>query len=176
MAGENQSPDFQNSTHWTFLSLGSNVGNRERSLELAVQLLLQRGVKTEKLSSVYLTEPVDFKDQSWFLNQVILAQTALPPRDLLTECLEVERCLGRQRIEPKGPRSLDIDILFYDDWIVEEMGLTIPHPRLHLRRFTLIPLIEIEPQLIHPVFHEPVTLLLEHCPDPSQVVLLGKVC
>jgi 2-amino-4-hydroxy-6-hydroxymethyldihydropteridine diphosphokinase len=163
-------------THRIFLSLGSNLGDRERSLELAAQLLLQNGVKTEKLSSIYSTEPVDFKDQPWFLNQVVLVETVLAPRDLLVECLGIERSLGRQRIEPKGPRTLDVDILLYDDWVVEEMGLTIPHPRLHLRRFVLIPLIEIEPNLVHPVFHEPVTSLLERCPDPSQVVLVGKVC
>jgi 2-amino-4-hydroxy-6-hydroxymethyldihydropteridine diphosphokinase len=164
------------SPHRTFLSLGSNLGDRERSLELAVQLLLQTGIEITRASSIYSTEPVDFQNQGWFLNQVVLAATQLRPADLLAECLRVEQLLGRQRTIPKGPRSLDLDILFYEDWVVKETGLTIPHPRLHLRRFVLVPLMEIEPQLIHPVLHEPIASLLKHCQDQAQVVLLKKVC
>jgi 2-amino-4-hydroxy-6-hydroxymethyldihydropteridine diphosphokinase len=162
--------------HRAFLSLGSNLGNRERSLERAVQLLRQSGIEITKVSSIYSTEPVDFKNQGWFLNQVVLAETQLRPADLLAECLRVEQVLGRQRIVRKGPRSLDVDILLYEDWVVQEAELTIPHPRLHLRRFVLVPLVEIEPQLIHPAFREPITSLLEHCQDPAQVVLFNKVC
>jgi len=143
---------------------------------MAVRVLLQGGIRAIQVSSIYLTEPVDFKNQGWFLNQVALAQTELEPADLMTECLRVEQALGRVRTEPRGPRTLDVDILFYDDRVVEEMGLTIPHPRLHLRRFVLVPLAEIQPQLIHPVFHESISVLLERCTDPSQVVLFGKVC
>jgi 2-amino-4-hydroxy-6-hydroxymethyldihydropteridine diphosphokinase len=164
------------SPHRTFLSLGSNLGNRERSLELAVQLLPQAGIKITKVSSIYSTEPVDFKNQGWFLNQVVLAETQLTPADLLVECLSVEQALGRERIVRKGPRSLDVDILLYEDWVVQEAELTIPHPRLHLRRFVLVPLVEIEPQLIHPAFHESITSLLGRCQDPARVVLFNKVC
>src|SRR5262249_25525893 len=107
---------------------------------------------------------------------VALAHTELEPADLMTECLRVEQALGRVRTEPRGPRTLDVDILFYDDRVVEEMGLTIPHPRLHLRRFVLVTLAEIQTQLIHPVFQESISFLLERCTVPSQVVLFGKVC
>lgn len=111
-------------------------------MERAVQFLHQPGIEITKVSSIYSTEPVDFKNQGWFLNQVVLAETRLKPADLLAECLRVEQVLGRQRVAPKGPRSLDIDILLYEDWVVQEAGLTIPHPRLHLRRFVLVPLAE----------------------------------
>jgi len=162
--------------HRAFLSLGSNVGNREGNLELAVEFLVSAGLEITRASSIYSTEPVDFHNQGWFLNQVILAETRLNPPDLLEKCLKVEQLLGRQRTMSKGPRSLDVDVLFYDDWVVNEAGVTIPHPRLHLRRFALVPLVEIEPQLIHPVLHQPVLSLLKRCQDPAQVVLLRKVC
>ena len=164
------------SPHRAFLSLGSNVGNRERSLKRAVEFLARAGIRIERASSIYSTEPVDFQNQSWFLNQVVLAETRLSPFDLLEECLSVEHLLGRQRTMSKGPRSLDVDILLYQDWVIKEPSLIIPHPRLHLRRFVLVPLVEIEPQLTHPVLHEPVVSLLEHCQDQAQVVLFKKVC
>jgi 2-amino-4-hydroxy-6-hydroxymethyldihydropteridine diphosphokinase len=145
-------------------------------LELGVRFLAKAGIEIVRASSIYSTEPVDFQNQSWFLNQVVRARTQLRPFDLLGECLRVESLLGRQRTIAKGPRSLDVDILLYEDWVVEETGLTIPHPRLHLRRFVLVPLIEIEPQLVHPVLHEPIASMLERCQDQAQVVLFKKVC
>jgi 2-amino-4-hydroxy-6-hydroxymethyldihydropteridine diphosphokinase len=162
--------------HRTFLSLGSNLGSREHNLEQGVQFLTEAGIQIIRASSIYSTEPVDFQDQSWFLNQIVLAATQLKPVDLLEECLRVESLLGRHRTISKGPRSLDLDILLYEDWVIRETGLTIPHPRLHLRRFVLVPLVEIEPQLVHPLLHEPVAWLLERCQDRAQVVLFKKVC
>jgi 2-amino-4-hydroxy-6-hydroxymethyldihydropteridine diphosphokinase len=145
-------------------------------LELGLELLARAGMEITRTSSIYSTEPVDFEDQNWFLNQVIQAETALGPVNLLQECFRIEALLGRQRTTSKGPRSLDIDILLYEDKVIEEAGLQIPHPRLHLRRFVLVPLIEIGPQLVHPALHEPIASLLARCQDQAQVVLFKKVC
>ena len=129
--------------HRTFLGLGSNLGNREQHLHLAGRSLAHAGIQILKVSSIYATEPVDFKNQDWFLNQVISAETLLEPGHLLACCLKVEQTLGRERTVPKGPRNIDVDILLYNHRVIENPGLTIPHPRLHLRRFVLVPLAAI---------------------------------
>jgi 2-amino-4-hydroxy-6-hydroxymethyldihydropteridine diphosphokinase len=163
-------------THKAFLGLGSNLGNKEQNLRLALHSLAHPGIEIVKVSSTYATEPVDFKSQDWFLNQVVAAETTLEPGDLLTHCFKVEQNLGREHTIPKGPRSIDVDILLYNHFVTEDLGLTIPHPRLHLRRFVLVPLAEIAAGFIHPVFKQSVAALLEKCPDRSQVVMFKQIC
>ena len=144
-----------------YLSLGSNIGDRERNLRQAVERLASNDVRVLRASRIYETEPVNYKDQAWFLNQVVEAETTLFPMQLLTRIGRIERELGRIRTVPKGPRTIDIDILFYAAAIVETARLEIPHPRLTERRFVLAPLAELVPDLRHPVTHRSVRQMLE---------------
>lgn len=152
-----------------YLSLGSNLGDRETNLRDAIAPLGKLG-NVAATSSFYETEPVDFLDQPWFLNCVVLLETELPPQTLLQRVLEVERGMGRERIQPKGPRLIDIDILLYGDKVIREPGLTIPHPALHERRFVLEPLAQIAPGVVHPVLKRSVRELLLSVPDQGQAV------
>ena len=131
-----------------FVGLGSNLGDREGHLRRAVQAL--RDVITiERISSIWLTQPVGFREQPAFYNAVIGGRTALVPRALLTALLRVEAAMGRDRdaSTPMGPRTIDLDLLVYDGLAVDEPGLTLPHPRMLGRRFVLAPLAEIAPEL-----------------------------
>lgn len=142
-----------------YLSLGSNVGERKRNLELALEALEEEGVHILRRSSVYETEPQDVREQPWFLNMAAECETRLFPLQLLRTIQKVERGLGRMRgagSVPKGPRTIDIDILLFGDIRLETPALTIPHPRMLERRFMLEPLLEIAPELLHPVSKEPV--------------------
>ena len=152
------------------LGLGSNVGDRRSRLQRAVQGLASHGLEILQSSSLYLTQPVDYPDQPWFLNQALLVRTRLSPYRLLACCLEVEEALGRQRRLPKGPRVIDVDILLYADRILSDRKLTIPHPRFHLRRFALTPVAEIAAGWKHPRLGLSVAGLLDRCQDPAQVV------
>jgi 2-amino-4-hydroxy-6-hydroxymethyldihydropteridine diphosphokinase len=154
-----------------YLGLGSNLGDKEMNLRRALQSLDQPEIEILKASPLYATEPVDFKDQDWFLNQVVSIQTSLGPRDLLSCCLQIEEKMGRKRTASKGPRNIDLDLLLYGDLVIQEKGLTIPHPMLHTRRFVLVPLATLAPDVIHPVLRQPISTLLDRYPDPSQVVL-----
>ena len=145
-----------------FLGLGSNEGDRHQYLAEAIQLLQQNDKISVRLqSSVLETSPVSHIEQGDFLNQVIQVDTTLDPISLLQACLEVEASLGRVREERWGPRTIDIDILFYSDEIIEMSGLTIPHPEVHKRPFMLLPLSEISPQYIHPVFKTSIVAMLQ---------------
>ena len=150
-----------------FLGLGSNLGDREAALEEALRRLCGRGLRVALRSSTWLTEPVGGPPQGPFLNAVVSGTTALSPEGLLRACLETEREMGRVRTVRDGPRTIDIDILFYGDVRRETPGLTIPHPRLHERRFVLEPLFEIAPALRHPVLGLTVAELRQRCPDTS---------
>jgi 2-amino-4-hydroxy-6-hydroxymethyldihydropteridine diphosphokinase len=147
-----------------YLSLGSNIGDREANLRKAVEQLASQDMRVLHTSRVYETEPVDFVDQAWFLNQVVEAETMLFPMQLLTRVSRVERDLGRKRIVRKGPRTIDIDILFYGAAVVETTRLEIPHPRMAERRFVLVPLAELAPDLRHPITHRTVRQMLESAP------------
>lgn len=152
-----------------YLSLGSNLGDREANLRAAITRIRTLGDVTA-VSSLYETEPVDFLDQPWFLNCVILLETGLSPRPLLDRLLAVERDMGRQRLQPKGPRLIDIDVLLYGDEIISEPSLTVPHPGMHERRFVLEPLVEIAPDVRHPLFQKSAADLLATLPPAGQSV------
>jgi 2-amino-4-hydroxy-6-hydroxymethyldihydropteridine diphosphokinase len=160
--------------HVAFLSLGSNLGDSWHHLKTASQALAALGVSVEEASACFATEPVDFKDQPWFLNQVIRVRTDLEPMELLQACLRMEQEQGRRRDLAKGPRTLDIDILLYDDLVLEDPELQIPHPRIQLRRFVLEPLAALAPDKVHPVLQETFERLLARCEDPSRVERLEE--
>jgi len=143
-----------------YLSLGSNVGDRERMLSEALRLLEGPGLHVKRVSPVYETEPQDFKDQPWFLNLVAEVETALFPRQLLAKVQKVERGLGRKRTVPKGPRGIDIDILLVENFIIDSRELVVPHPRMAERRFVLQPLADLAPDLRHPVLRRTIKELL----------------
>ena len=133
-----------------YLSLGSNLGHREANIASALKMLGQEA-RILKVSSFYETEPVGYKDQPWFLNCACAIETELAPQALLKLAKTIERNLGRKRTLRFGPRLIDIDILFYDDLILDSPDLVIPHPRLAERAFVLVPLKEIAPNLVHPL-------------------------
>ena len=137
-----------------YLSLGSNVGDREQNLRHALELLKSEDIRIARRSSVYETEPQAIRNQPWFLNAVIEVETGLFPRQLLHRLQHVEKQMGRRRAAPKGPRNIDIDILLFGNFILSGQTLTIPHPRLAERRFALLPLAELAPDLRHPVLRK----------------------
>jgi len=153
-----------------FLSLGSNLGNRPRNLARARKLLCENGVEVLQASMVYLTEPVDYLDQPWFLNQALQVRSSLDPFALLDLAKSIEAQMKRVPTVAKGPRMIDIDILFADDLIVDLPDLTIPHPRLAQRNFVLVPLCEIAPEIRHPVLGKTVRELALSCSDPARVM------
>ena len=128
-----------------YLSLGSNLGNREDYLASALRLLEDSRLRVLRLSDIYETEPREVTDQPWFLNLVTEVETDLAPEELLERAARVEAGLGRRRLGVKGPRTIDIDILLYGDLVLDTAELTIPHPRLALRRFFFEPLLELAP-------------------------------
>ncbi|MCS7315837.1 MAG: 2-amino-4-hydroxy-6-hydroxymethyldihydropteridine diphosphokinase [Bryobacterales bacterium] len=144
-----------------YLSLGSNLGNRERLLEGALARLAAAGIRPLRVSPVYETEPLGRRTQPWFLNLVVEAETDLLPRVLLMRIRRIELELGRRRLAPKGPRPMDIDLLLYGDAIIRSPELTVPHPRMTERRFVLAPLADLAPELRHPVDGRPIRELLE---------------
>jgi 2-amino-4-hydroxy-6-hydroxymethyldihydropteridine diphosphokinase len=146
--------------HRVYLSLGSNLGTREANLRAALDQLAQAGLHVLRQSSLYETEPQDVPDQPWFLNLVVEAATGLAPETLLGRLQQIEARLGRHRLEPKGPRTIDLDILLYDDLTLSTPALNIPHPRFAERKFVLEPLAEIAPGLRHPATGQTVEELL----------------
>jgi 2-amino-4-hydroxy-6-hydroxymethyldihydropteridine diphosphokinase len=157
-----------------YLSLGSNVGDRLENLNNAMQLFCGAGIALRFTSSIYETEPVDNTNQGWFLNCVAEVSTALEPVALLQKLQKIEMELGRERITPKGPRTLDIDILLYGDLVMQSDNLTLPHPRMLQRRFVLQPLHEIAPALVIPGAGKTIEQALSELCDPAQVRLLIK--
>ena len=146
-------------TEIAYLSVGSNLGNREQNLKEAVRRASTLG-RVVAVSSFYETEPVEVTDQPWFLNCVLALETTAEPAQLMRELLRIEHEMGRQRLVKKGPRSIDIDILLFGNAVVNTPDLSIPHPEMTRRRFVLEPLAEIAPDLLHPVSQKTVTLLL----------------
>ncbi len=151
-----------------YLSLGSNVGDRERYLRGAIAQLERIG-QVVSVSSVYETEPVEFTDQPWFLNCAVAVETTEMPEQLMATVLRMEQESGRQRTRDKGPRTIDIDIVLFGDEILNLPSLTIPHPAMHSRRFVLEPLAEIAPDVRHPLLKKTIRELLQELP-PGQIV------
>ncbi len=152
-----------------FLSAGSNLGDRAQHLVFGIRALEEAGIRPVRVSSFFETEPVGNMDQPWFLNIAVEAVTSLAPEELLQRCQQIEISRGRVRTFQGAPRTLDLDILLYEDLILELPHLKIPHPRMAERRFVLEPLAEIAPQILHPVFDKSIAALLQSCPDPSTV-------
>ncbi len=154
--------------HLAYLALGSNIGDREAHLREAIARLAALG-RVLAVSSFYETEPVEFTDQAWFLNCAVALETGEASAELMTALLQIEQQMGRQRVQKKGPRSIDIDILLFADLVVTTPELTIPHPAMATRRFVLEPLAEIAPDVMHPVLKKTIRELLEELPAGQAV-------
>jgi 2-amino-4-hydroxy-6-hydroxymethyldihydropteridine diphosphokinase len=152
-----------------YLSLGSNLGDRQKNLQDAIAALPKAGVSAKQISSIYETEPVDYLDQPWFLNIAVEAETQLAPAALLQALREIEAQMGSKKQIAKGPRLIDMDILLFGNEVIDTPDLQIPHPRMHLRRFVLQPLSEIAPNARHPQSSLTVSELLARSPDKSAV-------
>ena len=152
-----------------YLSLGSNLGDREKNLRTAIAALADAKVRVTRVSSFYETEPVDLREQPWFLNCAVQGETELPPLDLLRALRGIESRMGSKKLVPKGPRLIDLDILLYDNQTIETPELQVPHPRMLTRKFVLAPLAEIAPTLKHPRWEGTATELAARVRDPSEV-------
>ncbi|NQS96914.1 MAG: 2-amino-4-hydroxy-6-hydroxymethyldihydropteridine diphosphokinase [candidate division Zixibacteria bacterium] len=156
-----------------YLSLGSNIEDREENLRTSVNELSSIG-EIVKVSSIFQTEPWGRRDQNDFLNIACILKCGFAPLDLLEAILEIERRMGRMRGAEWSPRTIDIDIVFIGDSLIDEPGLTVPHPHFHQRRFVLEPLMEIAPEFQHPKFGKTISQLHKSCSDPCEVNLIKR--
>lgn len=154
--------------HHAYLSLGSNLGDRIKNLREAIERIGQVD-RVVAISSIYETEPVEFTNQPEFLNCAVAVETALMPEELIQRLLEIETAMGRQRVQRKGPRNIDIDILLFGDAGVDTPEVKIPHPAMHERRFVLEPLAEIAPLAVHPLLKKTIQQLLAELPAGQTV-------
>ena len=152
-----------------YLSAGSNLGDRLANLREGVSRLQGAGISVTRISSCFETEPIALPDQPWFLNLAMELETRFTPHQLLACCLWIEEQQGRVRSIPKRSRTLDLDILLYEDLILEDPRLIIPHPDMAGRRFVLQPLAQIAPDQVHPTLKMTIRSLLDNCPDRSTV-------
>ena len=152
-----------------YLSLGSNLGDRKKNLRTAIAALADAKVRVTRVSSLYETEPVDLREQPWFLNCVVQAETELPPLQLLHELRGIQSGMGSKKLVSKGPRLIDLDILLYGDETVDAPELQVPHPRMLHRKFVLAPLAEIAPNLKHSSWKATASQLLADLSDSSTV-------
>ena len=150
--------------------LGGNIGNRVDYLCRSVDLLRRETGKVLGMSAIYESEPWGFEHSDWFLNRAVVLKTNLSPHELLKSIQRIEQAMGRIRLgNTYQARTMDIDILFYGDLVIETPELSIPHPRIAGRMFVLKPMAELAPDLMHPVLHRTMRDLAEHCPDKSKV-------
>jgi len=156
--------------HTAYICVGSNLGNKLENCRRGIEELIQgKASRLIDQSPVYKTEPVDYKEQDWFVNYVVKIATALDPLALLGKLKAIEQNAGRSRDAFRfGPRVLDLDIIFYDDIQMDHPELVIPHPRMHKRRFVLKPVCDIDPHIIHPVFNRTVNSLLKDLEEEGQ--------
>ena len=152
-----------------YLSLGSNIGGREKNLRTAIAALADAIVRVTRVSSIYETDPVDLREQPWFLNCLVQGETEVPALELLRALSGIESRMGSKKLVPKGPRLIDLDILLYGDETIDTAELRVPHPRMLLRRFVLAPLAEIAPNLKHPSWKRTASQLLADLSDSSVV-------
>src|SRR6266513_1938366 len=150
-----------------YLSLGSNVGDREENLRAAIAALGDAGVGVTRVSSFFETEPVDFLEQAWFLNCAVEGETDVPAMELMRALRGIELRMGSKKLVAKGPRLIDMDILLYGSETIDTPELQVPHPRMHMRRFVLVPLAEIAPEAMHASLKRTVQQLLEETSDRS---------
>ena len=162
-----------------YLGLGSNLGDRVGYIQQAVQMLKDNNdIKIINASSFYETEPVGIKSERWFVNAVIALETNIEPENLLKICIEIESILGRKResLNKKlnyESRNIDIDVLFYDDLILSTDIIQIPHPKVHQRAYTLVPMLELAPDFVHPIFNSSIINIHTTLLDPEEVYLYG---
>ncbi len=156
-----------------YIGLGSNLGDKRANCLKALRMIDQlRDSEVRAVSPFYRTEPVGVEgQQDWYLNGVAQLATTSQPGTLMKELLAIEKELGRERKKRWDSRTIDLDILFYGDRVIHEGSLEIPHPRLHLRRFVLVPLADLVPELIHPVLNKTIRELLAECPSKGQEVM-----
>jgi 2-amino-4-hydroxy-6-hydroxymethyldihydropteridine diphosphokinase len=159
-----------NPHHIAYISVGSNLGHKLENCRKGIANLGRSGnTRLVAQSIVYRTEPIDYHDQDWFVNYVVKIETDLVPLSLLDRLKSIERTAGRKRDRIRfGPRILDLDIILYDDLVLEDPRLTIPHPRMHKRRFVLKPICDIDPDIKHPVLHRRLQSLLENLAEEGQ--------
>lgn len=152
-----------------YLLLGSNEGDRKKWLDKAIEQIIEHCGSVVLQSNIYETAAWGIEDQPIFLNQALSVQTDLSAISLLNTINNIESSLGRQRTEKWGQRTLDIDILFYNDEVIKTSKLTVPHPELQNRMFALVPLQEIAPNFLHPIYNKTINTLLQECPDKLDV-------
>lgn len=156
--------------HIIYLHLGSNIGDRKLYLQQAIQLISNQIGTILQVSHLYETEAWGKTDQRAFINQTIKIESHLYPLELLKKIQKIEIGLGRQRKEHWGARTMDIDVIFYDDYRIESEELIIPHPRMHLRNFVLIPMLDLQPDFLHPIFRQTIRELYAWCQDDLKVL------
>ncbi len=169
-----QTPASQTQTHTVYLGMGTNVGDRQANLMAAIAALPPE-VEMTRRSAIFQTPPWGYTDQPDFLNLVVEAATRLSPLELLAHLKQIEGQIGRTETFHWGPREIDIDILFYDDLLFEDSGLTIPHPRLHERAFVLLPLSALAPDLRHPKLGQSVRAMLAEVDTSGLALFEGPV-
>ena len=162
-------------SHTAYIGIGSNLESpAENCLKAVERLNTHPNLTLIARSSLYQSEPFGFTDQDWFVNSVVQLTTSLSPEELLRACLSIEQAMGRTRTKKWGPRIIDLDILFYDDLILNQEGLEIPHSGIAERSFVLAPMNEIAAEFIHPKLKKPIQTLLMEIPNPQQVNRLSS--
>jgi 2-amino-4-hydroxy-6-hydroxymethyldihydropteridine diphosphokinase len=158
-----------------YIGIGSNLGDKAGNCRRAVEVILAEARnRIVQCSPLYQTEPVGKKEQDWFINGVSAVETSMGPAELLGFLVGVEEMMGRVRRERWGPRVIDLDILIYDQVVINEEGLQIPHPRLHERRFVLVPLRDVAPDLMHPLLGKTISQILAELPGGEKVFPLPQ--